>query len=475
MEDPWRGQATARAVGALGSAAVAIGGLGAGALPVSEVWAGPGAFGREHPDAGLVCVYTGLALLLLAWWWYGRLLRAVARRRGTEAALRPALTTLLLWAAPMLLAPPLFSRDVYSYLAQGVMTSAGLDVYAHGPAVLGGPLAAEVPAVWQHTPSPYGPLFLLAAVVVGAVAQADVVLGVLALRLVAVLGLLLLAAALPALARGCGRDPAAAVWLGALNPLVLVHLVGGAHNDALMVGLLAVGLAAAVRRRPVLATLLVVAAAMVKVPAVLGLVAVAALWATHLPGRGRGVRAAAATGAVAAAATAVITAVAGTGYGWIGALRTPISPHNWSLTSALGRWTALVTDAVRPEDAVAAWRWAGALATVVVAALVWAYRERLGPVHALGLVLLAVVVFGPALRPWYLVWGLVPLAAAAADPRLRRGLAALCAVLVLAVLPSGFAPEGGQILLAVLGVAVGVAVFAVIRWAAAPRPAWAPS
>ena len=64
----------------------------------------------------------------------------------------------------------MFSRDVYSYLAQGAMVGAGLDVYQHGPATLGGPLAAEVPAIWQHTTTSYGPVFLMLATAVAAVA-----------------------------------------------------------------------------------------------------------------------------------------------------------------------------------------------------------------------------------------------------------------------------------------------------------------
>ena len=99
----------------------------------------------------MVVVGIGLALLVAAWWWLGRLLRAA--NPGTGAMLG----TLLLWAVPLLAAPPIFSRDVYSYLAQGGMMGAGLDVYRDGPATLGGPLTAEVPAVWQHTPTPYGP------------------------------------------------------------------------------------------------------------------------------------------------------------------------------------------------------------------------------------------------------------------------------------------------------------------------------
>ena len=55
---------------------------------------------------------------------------------------------------------------------------------------------------------------------------------------------------------------------------MLLHLVGGAHNDAMMLGLLVAGLAAALRRPPVLGAVLVTLAALVKAPAALGLLAV---------------------------------------------------------------------------------------------------------------------------------------------------------------------------------------------------------
>jgi alpha-1,6-mannosyltransferase len=199
-------------------------GLGAGALPLSSP--------AEHARLGLIAVYSGLTLMLLGWWWYSR----------GDGGTRNAYVTLTLWTAPLLLAPPMFSRDVYSYLAQGLMIDAGVDVYQNGQEC-------------------------------DAVVDTHLVAGVLAMRLVAVAGLTLLAAAVPVLARSTGIRPATALWLAALNPLVLIHLVGGAHNDALTVGLLAAGLAAAVRHRPVVATLLVVGAALVKAPAALGLCA----------------------------------------------------------------------------------------------------------------------------------------------------------------------------------------------------------
>jgi alpha-1,6-mannosyltransferase len=452
--------AAPRAVGLLGSVLIALGGLGAGALPV-----GMRLPGADHARLGLVGVYSGLALLLLGWWWYGRV-----TRHAPDETCGTAWRTLALWTAPLLVAPPMFSRDVYSYLAQGLMIHSGMDVYRQGPAVLGGMIAEQVPAIWQHTPSPYGPVFLMVADAVARPLGAHLILGVIAMRLVAVAGLALLAYSIRLLARSAGVSPSGATWLAVLNPLTLIHLVGGAHNDALMVGLLAAGLAAAVRHRPIVATLLVVVAALVKVPAALGLCAVALIWAAQLRGRWAQLRAGTAVVATAGAATVLITAAAGTGYGWIGALSTPISPQNWSLTSALGRWTAaaLEQDGVGATVATGVWRWAGMLATLIVAGLVWTYRQRLGPVYGLGIVLVAVVAFGPAIRAWYLVWGLAPLAAVVADLRVRRVLAGLCAVLVLVTLPDGFAADAERVLLAVLGALIGIATFLAVRLAVAP-------
>ena len=59
----------------------------------------------------------------------------------------------------------------------------------------------------------------------------------LVMRLLALLGVYLIARYLPRLARACGVEPSLAVWAGLLNPLVLMHFVSGAHNDALMLGL----------------------------------------------------------------------------------------------------------------------------------------------------------------------------------------------------------------------------------------------
>jgi hypothetical protein len=432
-------------LGLVGSAALAAGGVTAGALPVREALAPQS--GRAA--LGLVGAYFGLVLLVAAWALLGRAVR------GPEPPGRRALLlTLGLWAAPLLLTPPLFSRDVYSYLAQGAMVDAQIDVYAHGPSRLGGPLTAEVAPLWQHTPTPYGPVFLACATAITDFSRTEVFAGVLGMRLVALLGVAAMVLCLPALARRCGADPAAALWLGALNPLVLLHLVGGAHNDAIMLGLLGVGLVAALGRWPVLAAVLVTLAALVKAPAVLGLLAVALLWARQLDGRAPRTRAALAVLGVAAATTAATTALAGTGYGWTAALNTPVSPQNWSLTTSLGRMTGALLESAGSglaQFAAPAWHLLGLAATGVVVLIAWRRHHLLRPVYALGLSLTAVAVLGPAIRPWYVLWGLFLIAAAGPDGPVRRAVAAASAVLALAVLPSGFAPDGAQLALATCG------------------------
>lgn len=446
-----------RALGAAGSVALAVGGYASGALPKQDTaailsWLRD--LGR-YPGLGVLIAYFGLLLLLAAWW---RLLKCTKTAQGSGT--RSLLVTLAIWGAPLMLTPPLFSRDVYSYLVQGAMVLAGADVYHAGPASFGGPLSVEVPAVWQHTPSPYGPAFLAIAAAVVAVTSTKVAAGIVALRLVALAGVGLLAAVLPGLARRCGVDPAAALALGVLNPLVLLHLVAGAHNDAIMLGLLAAGLAAASKRRVAVAAALVTLSALIKAPAALGLLAVIELSAQERVSR---VRAALTTAVVVAATVVAVTTLAGTGYGWLAALTTPASPHSWSLSHALGQLTRVLFGVLdwnltRFAQPVWTWLFAGAAAVAILTA--WRHRKRLGVVYALGLSLSAVALLGPATRPWYALWGLVPIAAAAPDGRVRRFAAIASAVFALLTLPDGEWPSVASVGFAVQGALLAVLTLA---------------
>jgi len=62
-------------------------------------------------------------------------------------------------------------------------------------------------------------------------------------RALAAAGVTLIAVSLAVLARRVGVPVARALWLFLACPIVVVHLIGGAHNDAMMVGLLVAGYA----------------------------------------------------------------------------------------------------------------------------------------------------------------------------------------------------------------------------------------
>src|SRR5688500_3055164 len=125
----------ARRLGLTGTLLMAVGGLGSGALPVPNPLFGLRVLGLPARNAtiAIAVTYTGLLLLVLAWLWIGKMLRA-------NGAVPPAPTraqlarTAVLWALPLAVAPPLFSRDVYSYLAQSATLARGLDPYLLGPA-----------------------------------------------------------------------------------------------------------------------------------------------------------------------------------------------------------------------------------------------------------------------------------------------------------------------------------------------------
>jgi hypothetical protein len=249
----------------------------------------------------------------------------------------------------------------------------------------------------------------------------------------------LTAVALPVLARACGVAPQRALWLGLANPLGLLHGVAGAHNDALMVGLLVAGAAVAVSgtsaRRLAAAGALVALAGLVKAPA-LGALPFLVL---AVPGARAQLRRGLALAAGAVVAGALVHLAAGLGLGWLGALQAGRARLSlFSPTTGLG--TLLGSLAQDPEPVREAVLAAGvAVALLLSGALLVRTARRPGPASAvsgLGLALLAVVVLSPTVLPWYVLWAVVPLAAVA-GPRAAAGLGAACAVLCLTTWPSG--------------------------------------
>jgi hypothetical protein len=310
----------------------------------------------------------------------------------------------------------LFSDDAYSYAAQGRIVQLGMDPYAVGPGQLGGLFASQVDPAWLNTPAPYGPLALQIQHVVVNLAGSNPYVSAVAMRLPALAALVVIVALLPRLARTFGKDPRFALWLGVLNPLTVLHLLGGAHNDAIMIALVVVALWLATKRRLVLASLAVALAATVKQPALVAVVAVGLLSA---PAPQRALAQAwtrarwayvAAASAIALAGFAVITAATGLGYGWIGAMGVPgqvrdfLSPST-SLGSLLAIALRLMGQEAGADLALPVTRAVALVGCALVLAWLALRRAPRQPVTALVLMFLALVVFAPTVQPWYVLWG----------------------------------------------------------------------
>jgi alpha-1,6-mannosyltransferase len=414
-------------LGLAGSVLAAAMAVGAGGILVTDplITGGPLSWIRygHGRDLATVALYLGVGMIVWAW---VRLGRDVL---GGTAAAQHVQVAGAVWAAPVLLSPPLFTRDVYSYLAQGALALRGLDPFQQGPSKLPpGAVADNVHYVWQTTPAPYGPLFILISKTTNWLTGEDLILGVIGLRLVLLTGLAALIVALPRLADELGGNSTVALWLVIANPIIVVHLIGGPHNDLLMIGLLAAGTLMVLVRRHIAGIALVTMAMAVKASAGIALPFLVWVWAARLPGSQRAQLLRAGAGSVAVFGTMFtgITVLSGVGLGWVSALNAPSLIINWmSLPTAAGQLThamaaPFVDVSVRPFISVCRLLGCGVFLAIFVRQW-WLARDG-GPaaIRRAALTLLWAALLAPATLPWYLTWALV---LGAALPWSRRSLA----------------------------------------------------
>ncbi len=384
-------------------------------------WLGTGA-GRVVTT---ILLAVGMALLVDAW----------LRMRPVHGRKAPSLAWLL-WSLPIMLAAPLFSRDAYSYAAQGKIISRDMDPYAVGPFWVPGPFADQVDPMWVQTPAPYGPLALQIQHLVVGIFPDNAYVAAVAMRVPALLAVGLLAYALPRLAERYGVSGRHALWLGVLNPLVMMHFIGGAHGDAVMVALVTLGLLLASRGQFIVATMTIAAAAAYKQTAVLaliGIVGMALQAQTDLvpgaPERFKAmVRHGLTYGAVLAATFAAITTLTGLGWGWVPNLSVPASLRSMlsppTFVGSVIEWLMRVGG--MPESVAAApvpiAQAIGLLAGLAgIAWITWRVAPR-NPVLATAGALLVLCASGPVIHPWYLLWGGLLLAAVRLSERHLRAV-----------------------------------------------------
>ena len=287
----------------------------------------------------------------------------------------------------------------------------GLNPYDAAPADLIDDPAGSRVEDFRFAVSAYGPLFTLATYPLG---LASVPVALWALKAAAGISVLAVAALSARLAAARGTSPHGAAALVALNPLVLVHVVGGAHNDGLMVLALtaaAAGMVAGLAAAPGAG---LVAAAAVKVSGAFA--APFAVVGSDRPGRLLA-GGAAALAVVVAAGLAVFGAEVANALGIIGGNQNESS--HYSVPSTVARVAGVAAEPVR-------YVFLGGYAVLVAWLLRWTWRGG-DWLRATAWAAAGLLVASAWLVPWYVIWAL-PFAAVARDRAVVAVVLAVCAL-----------------------------------------------
>lgn len=404
---------------------------------------GPWLPGANHPGwidgplAGVAPTLGPLALALLLLAMSGSFLVVLASANAVP--IRWLATVVVFMHLLFLMAPLLLSSDVFLYLAHarnGVTNS--LNPYVDAPAdAVDDPVLDYVVLRWSDKPSLYGPLFTLLSYPAALLGVAG---GMWALKVATAAASLGCVALVSACARRLGRNPGAAVAFVGLNPVLLVWVVGGAHNDALLALFLTAGVYLMLSGRERLAGGAVVAAAGIK--ATTGVLLPFLVLGTVE--RRRALQGALCALAGLAILAAVAFGVSGT-VGAAGSLWT--GRENLSPQSVPSQLSSVVLGL--PVVPV----WLELMGTIVFGSVtvLMLVRVHLGTdwVTAAGWATFAALVSTGWMRPWYLVW-LLPLAALGNSRALRVATLGLTAYIVLAMPLRAAVPESLRVILTAL-------------------------
>jgi hypothetical protein len=333
---------------------------------------------------------------------------------------RTVVTSIIALHAMVLLGPPLFSSDVFSYTAYARIGAVyGANPYLHGPAAF--PLEALHPLIgqqWVGTPTVYGPVFTALSYLFVPLGIAG---GVLAYKLVAAASSLALVALVWKAAELRGIDPAKAAALVGLNPVIVIFGVGGGHNDLLMLALLVAAVYVLLLQRERSSGGLLVTAAAVKLTA--GLLLPFALAADRERSRRLLARRDLLVGAGVAAAAILTLAYVLFGTGPLQMLATLQGIQSEGGVHSVAGFilgAAGARSLIGPANTV--------LTLVFLAALAWllrrVWRGEMDWIAGAGWATVALLLTTGFLVPWYVAW-LIPLAA------LSRGRGLLVATVLL--------------------------------------------
>jgi hypothetical protein len=318
------------------------------------------------------------------------------RRRLGLAAVTLAIA-LTMFAA--VLAPPRTSSDLWSYAMYGRMVTVyDKSPYEHVPAEFRpDPFLHRVSPRWRHRASVYGPLFVGVSVLAAWVAGPSALAARLLFQLLAALALTLTLI----LVWRTTHQLAALIFLG-LNPVLVVIVVNGGHNDALIGLALLIASMFALGRRPGAAGALIGLAALIKLTAGLALIGLV-LWAWRHQRKRFALVATGTTALVVLAGYGPVFASASRVLGVADRTVTNGSPWNWLIDAILHHdaWRN-VPRPLAPNDTLTAFFYVGVATVLLLATLLgWRAATSRRPDAPLGVAVAAYPIGAEYAYPWY--------------------------------------------------------------------------
>lgn len=370
---------------------------------------------RTEPDGVII---STVALTLGCWIMFRAWLRLGMKVRGPEndgewppGSLRTVNVATAIWAAPQLLAVPIFSRDVFAYLNQGRLVLAGEDPYTTGVSTLENWFQLGTDIIWAEDETPYGPLFLWLEAAVMWFSGDNPDLAIFLFRAACAAGVVMIMIWVPRLARLHGVDAARAQWITVANPLLIISFISSVHNDSLMVGFALAGVWAAAHGRGALATLLVVVSIGIKPITMVLLPFIALLWAGAGSTWLRKFTYWFYTAGIAGTAMLAVGLIQGYGFGWLTVLAgTGTGATFWSPLAIVDGWlsTVLAGFGLTTYWTLDTLRLIGRLLSVAVVIYLMFRGSDQHIVQRMMWAFTALVVLSPVIQPWYLLW-LLPL------------------------------------------------------------------
>jgi hypothetical protein len=234
------------------------------------------------------------------------------------------------------------------------------------------------------------------------------------MRIPALIGVIAIVYLLPKIGEHLGADVRQITWFACLNPLIVIDFVGGAHNDAWMMGLVVVGLWVATKPHWwVLSAVIIGVATSIKQPGIVAAIFLPLLAHPFTTARyrlaviGRSV----ASLGIAIAVFMSVSVWCGLGFGWLDAIGVPGSVPSISPSHMIGTALQALIDPGGSAWLTGATRLGMGIGAVFMVYVTLRYGLR-QPMKALSWAWIAAALSASALHSWYLLWGglLLPMA-----------------------------------------------------------------